>query len=185
MYSAVKIGGRKLYDLAREGKEIERSARHIQVKRIQLLSVQEKQGCYQMEIHCSKGTYIRTLCHDMGAALGCGAMVTELRRIQSGRFRLEDAISLPQIQQLINLGRSLPFLSVEEAFEAYPPIELDSRLAKLWSNGVKLSPFSIFFSLSGGAFADLCSWRTVFGTGLCGSGSAGAASKKTIFSFPQ
>ena len=139
MYSAIKIGGQKLYDLARQGKEIERPARPIQVKSIRLLSVQENQGCYGLEIHCSKGTYIRTLCHDMGAALGCGGMVTELRRIQSGRFRLENAVSLTQVQQLINSGQPLPFLPVEQAFEAYPPIGLDSRLARLWSNGVKLS----------------------------------------------
>ena len=185
MYSAVKIGGRKLYDLAREGKEIERSARHIQVKRIQLLSVQEKQGCYQMEIHCSKGTYIRTLCHDMGAALGCGAMVTELRRIQSGRVRVEEASSLPQIQQLINLGRSLPFLSVEEAFEAYPPIELDSRLAKLWSNGVKLSLSQFSFPFPEGLLRIYAPGERFLGLGYVDREAQALRVKKQFFLFPN
>ena len=139
MYSAVKIGGQKLYDLARQGKEVERPARPIQITGLRLLEAEEREGRYRLEIHCSKGTYIRTLCHDMGAALGCGAMVTQLRRTKAGSFTLEQAVTLDRLQQLVQEGKPLPFLPLEEAFRAYPPVKLDARLAGLWSNGVKLS----------------------------------------------
>ena len=89
MYSAIKIGGRKLYDIARKGGEVERQPRRITVHGIEFLG--ESEGDYLLRIRCSKGTYIRTLCHDIGAALGCGAAMASLRREKCGVFDVEAA----------------------------------------------------------------------------------------------
>ena len=95
MYSALKVNGKKLYELAREGKEVERKARpvtiyHIQIKEIQMPRV-------RMEVRCSKGTYIRTLCHDIGETLGCGGCMEELLRTQVERFEIKDSICLSEV----------------------------------------------------------------------------------------
>ena len=82
MYSAVKIGGKKLYELARQGKTVERKPREIEISELELL---EGDGCdYRIRVRCSKGTYVRTLCHDIGQALGCGGCMSSLRRTKAG-----------------------------------------------------------------------------------------------------
>ncbi len=95
MYSAIKIGGKKLCDLARQGKEVERKARKITVYELELLPCDEK-NCVALRVLCSKGTYIRTLCHDIGAALGCGGAMASLRRTMASGFSVNEAISLTQ-----------------------------------------------------------------------------------------
>lgn len=94
MYSAVKIGGRKLYDIARKGGEVERPARNITVYSIDYCG--EREGDYLLRIRCSKGTYIRTLCHDIGMALGCGAAMASLRRERCGDFSVENACKIAE-----------------------------------------------------------------------------------------
>ncbi len=102
MYSAIKIGGKKLYELAREGKTVERKARRIHIDAISILddSKLQSEGLFTMEVKCSKGTYIRTLCNDIGERLGCGATMAHLTRTAVGSFHLEDAVTLDQVQQL-------------------------------------------------------------------------------------
>ena len=89
MYSAIKIGGKKLYELARRGEEIQRPARDITISDIQLLDGMDDHGGFLINVSCSKGTYVRTLCHDIGAALGCGATLSSLRRTRAGIFTIE------------------------------------------------------------------------------------------------
>lgn len=97
MYSAVKIQGRKLYELARKGQTVERKPRNIVIHEIKLLDRQEAD--FLLEIRCSKGTYVRTLCHDIGERLGCGGCLSSLRRTAAGRFTLADAATLEEIQE--------------------------------------------------------------------------------------
>lgn len=98
MYSALKVNGKKLYELAREGKTVERKARPVTFYEIQILQVALPR--FTMRVRCSKGTYIRTLCHDMGEKLGCGACMSKLVRTRVGRFALEDSLKLSQIEEL-------------------------------------------------------------------------------------
>ena len=109
MYSAVKIGGRKLYELARKGIEVERPARDVYISSIEVLD--EKDGTHNLSfsssdfllrIVCSKGTYIRTLCHDIGAVLGCGAAMSALRRTRVGKYTIDNAHSLDVILDAVS-----------------------------------------------------------------------------------
>lgn len=95
MYSAIKIGGKKLYELARKGQEVERKPRNITIFE---LAVENGSGSdWDLRVHCSKGTYVRTLCHDIGQNLGCGGCMSSLRRTRAGRFTLEQAVTMEQI----------------------------------------------------------------------------------------
>ena len=102
MYSALKVNGKKLYELAREGKEVERKARRITIHEIRILEINLPE--VKLEVTCSKGTYIRTLCHDIGQKLGCGGCMKELLRTRVERFGLEDSIRLGEIAQLQKEG---------------------------------------------------------------------------------
>lgn len=118
MYSAVKQGGKKLYELAREGKIVERKARPVTIYRIE--EVRFLQGHeLRFTVTCSKGTYIRTLCHDLGQMLGCGAVMTALLRTQSGNFGLENALKLDEVEKLQAQGKlTEQLISVESAITA-------------------------------------------------------------------
>ena len=95
MYSAIKIGGKKLYELARKGQEVERKPRNITIFE---LAVEGGSGSdWDLRVRCSKGTYVRTLCHDIGQSLGCGGCMSSLRRTRAGRFTLEQAVTMEQI----------------------------------------------------------------------------------------
>ena len=97
MYSAIKIGGQKLYQIARRGGEVERPARPVTIHELELLD-QSGPADYTLRIRCSKGTYVRTLCHDIGQALGCGGCMAALRRTMAAGFTLSDAVTLEQVQ---------------------------------------------------------------------------------------
>lgn len=103
MYSAIKVNGQKLYDIARRGGTVERKARNISIHSIDILGQQD--GDYILDVHCSKGTYIRTLCNDIGEALGCGACMSSLRRTGAGDYSLERAYTLAEIQKAADEGR--------------------------------------------------------------------------------
>lgn len=140
MYSAVKISGKRLYDLARQGQEVERPARDIVIYSLSLLEADEERHLYTIDAACSKGTYIRTLCHDMGEALGCGASLTALRRTAACGFSEAQCITLEQAAELSARGElAQRLLPVAEAFRALPRLELDDKLARLFRNGVQLS----------------------------------------------
>ena len=103
MYSAIKVNGKKLYDLARKGREVERQPRQITIHALDYTGRAEN-GDIALRIACSKGTYVRTLCHDIGGALGCGGCMSALRRTEAGAFRVEDAITIGEAQRLRDAG---------------------------------------------------------------------------------
>ena len=127
MYSAIKINGKKLYELARKGREVERPARAVTIKALEIL---DKQGdsLYTIRVRCSKGTYIRTLCHDIGQALGCGGCMASLRRTMAAGFTLEDAVSLEQIRTEADPASLL--LPVDCLFAGRPVLVLKSAEAE-------------------------------------------------------
>ncbi len=101
MYSAVQVGGQRLYDLARQGIEVEREPREVSILSIDLLEESPETGEYTIDVLCAKGTYIRTLCHDLGEKLGCGAALTKLRRTMAAGFTEADCITLEQAEELL------------------------------------------------------------------------------------
>ena len=103
MYSAISVNGKRLYDLARKGVEVERASREITIEKLELLEGGENLGQHEYDLRaaCSKGTYVRTICHDIGAALGCGGTMADLRRVRSGRFTLENALTFEEIAALL------------------------------------------------------------------------------------
>ena len=121
MYSAIKINGQKLYDLARKGKEVERKPRSITIYELELLE-QVSETDYMLRCVCSKGTYIRTLCHDIGQALGCGGTLFSLRRTMAAGFTLADAVTLDDVQEK---GETL-LRPADSLFAEYPALTLPS-----------------------------------------------------------
>ena len=104
MYSAIKINGQKLYDIARKGGEVERRARDISIYGIDIIGKNDDD--WILDVRCSKGTYIRTLCNDIGDALGCGGCMSSLRRVSCGQFQIEDALTIGQVQQYAQQGKA-------------------------------------------------------------------------------
>ncbi|MDE5909065.1 MAG: tRNA pseudouridine(55) synthase TruB [Lachnospiraceae bacterium] len=137
MYSALKVNGKKLYELAREGKEVERAARPITIYEMEIL--EEAHPEYVMKVKCSKGTYIRTLCHDIGEKLGCGGVMTKLIRSRVGEFGIETALTLSQLQHLSDQGMlSQAVIPVEKMFLAYPAFTVKESAFKAIQNGNQL-----------------------------------------------
>lgn len=141
MYSAVQVNGQRLYDLARQGKEVERTARKINVSHIELLSYSGNEG--ELLIDCSKGTYIRTLIHDMGQLTGAGAAMTELVRTRAGIFTLSDCYDLEKLRGMINDENGEKEVEklltpLDKLFGGYPKINLDEKQTVLYKNGVVL-----------------------------------------------
>lgn len=134
MYSAIKIDGQKMYDLARQGIEVERKPRKITVYSIDLSDVRD--GGFTIRVRCSKGTYIRTLCHDIGQYLGCGACMETLRRTQSSVFSIEDAITLSQLEQAVGEGRlDEVLLPADTVFTHYEAVTVDDEIKIRLRNG--------------------------------------------------
>ncbi|MEI3101382.1 MAG: tRNA pseudouridine(55) synthase TruB [Oscillospiraceae bacterium] len=126
MYSAIKHKGRPLYEIARKGGEVERKPRKINVYDMRLLG--EDRGDYLLDIRCSKGTYVRTLCHDLGHALGCGGCMSSLRRLEAGGFSVDKAHKLSEVQEYADRGRAEELLlPVDGLFT-----ELNSCVAEAW-----------------------------------------------------
>ena len=125
MYSAVKRGGKKLYELARKGVEVERAARPVTIYELELLS-QESETDYLLRCRCSKGTYLRTLCHDLGAALGCGGTLYSLRRTMAAGFPLSAAVTLEEVQEQ---GEAL-LLPTDSLFSQYPALTVPGPQAE-------------------------------------------------------
>lgn len=134
MYSALKVNGKKLYELAREGKVIERKARPVKILDIQILEIDLPKVC--MEVLCSKGTYIRTLCHDIGEKLGCGGCMESLIRTRVSTFRIEDAKTLDEIETLKQEGKLAELLvPIDAMFPFYPKITVKDDWKAFAKNG--------------------------------------------------
>ena len=138
MYSAVKVNGKKLYELAREGKEIERKSRTIEVYDIRIRQFLPPDRV-EIDVDCSKGTYIRTLCADIGKALGCGGHMAELLRTKTGTFSLENAIKLDEMKALAEQGKAEEaLLTMEDALKDFPVVKVAEKSTKLLYNGGKI-----------------------------------------------
>lgn len=140
MTSALKKDGVRLYELARQGIEVERQARPVTIYALDLLDYTEAEGLLTLHCHCSSGTYIRTLCDDLGRMLGCGAVMTALRRTTAAGFPLTDCITIEQAKALAEEGalqdRLLP---LDAALAAYPAITVSAPQAARFRNGGALA----------------------------------------------
>lgn len=134
MYSALKVGGKKLYELARAGKEVERQARQVEILEIQVEEIRLPR--VTMTVSCSKGTYIRTLCYDIGRKLGCGGCMESLLRTRVDRFELAGSLKLSEIERLRDEGRVLDYIvPVDEIFQDIPAIHTLPEFDRLVHNG--------------------------------------------------
>lgn len=140
MYSAVMINGQRLYDLARQGIVVEREPRAVTIFSLELLSYDESDKSGTLEISCSKGTYIRTLINDIGEALGCGGIMTELVRTRACGFGLDDCVTLEDLQVLANEGVSAEkyLFPIEKVFGYLRPVRLNAHQERLYRGGVRL-----------------------------------------------
>lgn len=160
MYSAIKIGGRKLCDLARKGQEVHRPPRPVTIHALEVLE-QTGPDRYLLRVRCSKGTYVRTLCHDIGAALGCGGCMSSLRRTEAAGFTIEQAVTIEEVQAQ---GEAL-LLPVDRFFAQYPAFRLtEERLERLCRNGNPLpagdaAPGTYRVYAPGGTFLCLSRWE--------------------------
>ena len=136
MYSALKVNGKKLYELAREGKVIERKARLVHILDIQIQNIDMEQHEIIMLVSCSKGTYIRTLCHDIGEKLGCGGCMKSLLRTKVGAFTIEDSLKLEEIEELHKTNNLDSYLvKPDEVFKDYAGIIVKDSADRLLYNG--------------------------------------------------
>lgn len=134
MYSALKVGGKKLYELAREGQVVERKPRPVCFHEIQILEM--KLPLVRFLVTCSKGTYIRTLCHDIGEKLGCGGCMESLLRTRVGKFTLQDCLTLEQVENAVSEGNiESRIFSIEETLGDYPRLLCRPEGDRLLSNG--------------------------------------------------
>ncbi len=131
MYSALKVNGQKLCDLARKGKEVARQPRPITIHELTLLGLEETD--VRLRVRCSKGTYIRTLCKDIGQALGCGGCMAELRRTTAGEYTIEEAVPLAALLEAEDPGQYLR--GVDTMFRNYPAVSLTGNQEKRCRNG--------------------------------------------------
>lgn len=139
MFSAVKHQGKRLYELARQGLEVERKSREIRIENIKLMEwISGEFPKAIFEVDCSKGTYVRTLCHDMGSALGCGAHMSDLVRLRSGPFRIHESISLEKIQECINRDDYSFLIPFTKALDL-PRVCLPPHRASAFRNGLSTS----------------------------------------------
>ncbi len=137
MYSALKVNGRKLYELAREGRTVERAARRVTVYGIEILEIHLPR--VRMRVHCSKGTYIRTLCHDMGKRLGCCGCMEELIRTRVSGFRIEDSLSISRLEEMGRNGTlSEAVLPIDQMFPDYQKLTVRKSWEKAALNGNRI-----------------------------------------------
>ena len=137
MYSALKVNGKKLYELAREGKTVERKARNVTIFSIDILEMDLPR--VRMSVHCSKGTYIRTLCHDIGQKLGCGGCMEQLLRTKVGVFELQDTLKLSEIDALAKAGQvEEKIISVDELFTDYLKVWTRQKFDVVVHNGNRI-----------------------------------------------
>ena len=142
MYSALKVNGKKLYELAREGKEVERKPRPVTIYELELLKADHPE--YEIRVVCSKGTYIRTLCHDIGQELSCGAVMVSLIRSRVGIFNLQDARTLSELQTISDEGKLQDVvIPVEKMFSDLPAIRVLESAQKALLNGNQLKDSEI------------------------------------------
>ena len=155
MYSALKVGGKKLVDLAREGKVIERQPREIEIFSLDAIPTEEKND-YVLEVSCSGGTYIRTLCADIGAALGCGGVMATLERREACGFPLSQAHTIAELEEMTLEERRALLIPTEALFASLPAIKLPAFYERLCRSGCEIYQSKIKTSHEEGQRVRLC-----------------------------
>lgn len=137
MYSAIKVDGKRLYDVARCGGEVERAARPVTIHRLELIGSID--GDWLLDVTCSKGTYIRTLCHDLGEKLGCGGTLSALRRISVGDYAVREAHTVQALAQMPREEAQTLLMPLDSVFRSHPAVTLSAPQERLCRNGVAFS----------------------------------------------
>ena len=163
MYSALKVGGEKLYDLARRGITVEREPRRITVHRINTKRLSDKE--YELDVVCSKGTYIRTLCADIGAALGVGGVMASLVRCEAGGFPLSAAYTIEELSEMDEAARAAALIPVEHLFKDLPKVSLPPFFARLGRAGAEIYQKKIGVAYPLGARIRMCDADGFFALG--------------------
>ena len=163
MYSALKVGGKKLCDLAREGVTIEREAREVTIHSLTATKINDRE--YTLDVRCSKGTYIRTLCADIGARLGCGGCMKTLCRASASGFTLADAHTLTELENMTDAEREKCIFPVEYIFRKYDEVKLPQFFSKLAHSGLEIYLKKIYVDLPIGTLVRLSDDNGFFALG--------------------
>ncbi len=164
MYSALKKDGERLYDLARKGIEIERESRKVTIEKLEIFNFDGVE--FLMDVTCSAGTYIRSLCDDIGKALGCGAVMTELCRTEANGFSIVDSFSLEELEYLVEKGdEKCAVVSLENALKCYPEITVSNPQANRFRNGGELDYQRLHGNYSVGIYRVYSPDRKLLGLG--------------------
>ena len=155
MYSAIKIGGKKLVDIARAGGEIERQPRNIEIFSLTCTPADTPED-YTLDVVCSSGTYIRTLCADIGKQLGCGGAMASLRRLGAGGFDIQNAVTIEMLEKMSPDEREAILLPIESLFETLPAVCLSEFFEKLCRSGCEIYQKKIHTALPCGTRVRLC-----------------------------
>ena len=155
MYSALKVGGKKLVDIARTGGEVERQPREIEIFSLDVTPTDSPID-YILDVTCSAGTYIRTLCADIGAALGCGGVMATLRRMTVGNYDIANAVTIEELEQITPEQRETKLLPIESLFEELPRVQLPPFFEKLCRSGCEIYQKKIRTSLPCDTRVRLC-----------------------------
>lgn len=139
IYSAIKVNGKKLYEYARKGQEVELKPRQIKIYSIQLVGINEKEKQISFKVKCSKGTYIRSLCEDISKKLGTVGYMKELNRLQVGEFYIKDAVTISEMKEKIEAGNLESIITIEEIFKNNSQIQLEQEQIEPYINGVKIN----------------------------------------------
>lgn len=138
IYSAIKVNGKKLYEYARKGQEVELKPRRIEIYSIQLVGINEKEKQISFKVKCSKGTYIRSLCEDISKKLGTVGYMKELNRLQVGEFFIKDAVTISEMKEEIEADNLENIITIEEIFKDKSQIKLTQKQLEQYMNGVKI-----------------------------------------------
>lgn len=185
MYSAVSKNGVRLYELARKGIETEREARPITVHSLELLSFDEQDQCGKLKIMCSKGTYVRVICDDIGKLLGCGCVLTSLRRTYACGYTLENAVDIDTLRRLSAEGGIEKYIkSVDSIFREYDSVNVTEKQAVRFNNGgaLSLSLLNGLKSEDDGVLYRVYGGNTFLGLGVVNSEKGELAVKKRFVS---
>ena len=145
MYSAVRVDGKRLYEYARSGEEVEVKSRKITIKSLKIVRIRGDRILF--DVVCSKGTYVRTICTEMGEKLGTGAAMTFLARTGSGAFSIQDAVTFEELQERADTGRGFDdiVLPVDFPLEAFPKASLQEKQAQIFVNGGHIKLYKVTF----------------------------------------
>ncbi len=157
MYSALKVNGQKLCDLARAGKTVERQAREIEIFSLECKEIADTPSDYTLTVTCSSGTYIRTLCADIGASLGVGGVMASLTRLEAGGYRIEDAVSVSTLREESTAALYARLLPTESLFYTIPRLPLPAFFERLIRNGCSVAQKKLRTHFSVGERIRLCS----------------------------